>query len=160
MGSKIIRITDLKHWVVLCAQHDIVMQADGTMVLAREGIAGMWAMIVPKRGSTFSREGYVVQDPGGGKREIRSHIVTIRQRADLDITAFAWVYERKRQSPSRWFKLLGTMDTHEDGRFTSLDVVMLERGDTQSPVARVESDSPLPPGDNLGPVAPPSWVKL
>lgn len=151
------KIADLTHYVVLCSMHDVVT-SDGEMRLAREGIAGMWASIEQSRGSTFSKEGYAVMEPGG-KREVRSHRIVVRQRVDLDISAMAWVYERKRKSPSRWFKVLGGADKYEDGQFFTMDCMLVERSDTTTPpVARVPESTPQE--QTLGPVAPPAWVKL
>lgn len=149
------RIAGLDHRISLCTMHDVVEEVagSGVMSLRREAIAEQWAQIVAKAGSFFTREGQAIE-PGRETRQVRTHQIVMRYRADLNVSGSAWVYERRRKSSPRWYKVLGVSD---NGLYFTLDVRLVERSDlAPTPVAPVAS----PDAQTLRAVEKPDWVKL
>jgi head-tail adaptor len=102
-------ISALRHRVVLCSQKDVIT-SHGSLTLIRKEVMATWASIEAKRGSMFSPNGQAMMD----NRNERTHIIKIRYRPDLEVSSYAWIYEERRISPPRWFKIL-TVDQTEDG---------------------------------------------
>lgn len=106
----VIGISDLRHRVTLCsAKDETVNNVD--IMLKRVGVFDAWASIQPVRGQFFAG-GYAEKE----SRDHYSHHVWIRFRSDLDITAWAWVYE-SRPTGARWYKVLAVEEIDENGRF-------------------------------------------
>ena len=119
-------IASLRHKVVLCRQSDVIL-SETEMRLNREDVAQMWASIEAKRSSTFSVNGAAVRD----SKDARTHIIRVRYRSDLNISAMAWIYEARLKSSPRWFKVLSVNQT-EDGAgsmYFLFDCRITERGD-------------------------------
>jgi head-tail adaptor len=130
-------IADLRHRIVLCTMHD-VMAHGGTMELTRTAAAKCWAGIRPFRSRAvfMSPVGFAIMDPGLHQ----DHVVTIRKQVDVDVTSAAWIYEERRKSPPRWYKVLGWA---ERGNWGELSCHLHEKSDSAQP----------PVSDLLQPVA-------
>lgn len=127
-------IADLCWRVALCSAKDVVVNGS-TMEIRRDTVIWSWAQIKGYYGFpvTHGLAGYTILDP----RTKLTHSITIPNRFDMLITSAAWVYEERRISPSRWYKVLGYS---EPGRFVVL-MVRLEE----------QSDAALPPTNELSP---------
>ena len=145
-------LISLAHRVVLCSMQDVV-EKDGTMTLAREKVSERWAAIIQKKGSFFTREGRAVE-PGKDPRSQRTHIITIRFDASIEISGAAWIYERRLKSAPRWYKVLDVSD--DAGQWYNFDARLVERNDTASPPV-AQSDAGL---SALGAQPLPEGVKL
>ncbi|TAI61584.1 hypothetical protein [Bradyrhizobium sp. Leo170] len=119
------KIANFSHRVALCTMKDVVDQG-GTMVLARPAVAWVWAGIRQPRPSFMSPYGYAVLE----EADRVTHIITIRGNAGIDITSAAWVYEKFRISPPRWYKVVGFSDVD---RWIRLACRLVERSDTAQP---------------------------
>lgn len=136
-----------KHRLVVCSQDDVVVDA-GEMSLSRKGVYEGWAAITPRRSSTWSEQGNAVMDPAN----LRSHIIIMRYRADVDITSFAWLYEKQLKSPPRWFKILTVVDENENSEYFKFECHLVEKGEDNivTPEGRkMDIASPLPHGVSL-----------
>ena len=102
------KIRDLRHVVYLCRQDDVVEGTD--FKLRRESVLKMHAMIEPKRATQFSRHGAAMT-----KQDERTHIIKARYHPEIDVTAYAWIYEERRKSAPRWFKILQVSETEGKG---------------------------------------------
>jgi hypothetical protein len=91
----------------MCRQQDVVVSAD-TMELVRTSVVWTWARIKSYYGvpAFMSQAGYAIIDP----HNRATHAVTIRGGLEIDITATAWIYEKRRKSAPRWYKILGFTD--------------------------------------------------
>lgn len=117
-------IATLRHRVTLCSQKDVVT-TDGVLKLNRTVVDRMWAMIDEKAASHFSPNGAVV-----GKQDKRTHVILIRYRPDLNISNMAWIYEERRKSSPRWFKILRVGQSEKSGTpFSKFEVRLVERSD-------------------------------
>lgn len=126
-------IAKLRHRVHLCSQKDVVQ--DGEWKLAREGVLSMWAAIDEKSASRFSERGAAM----GESRNRRTHVIMTRYHPDLDISALAWIYEERRKSAPRWFKILRVGQTEGVGtQFFKFDCRIVERGEQAAPPAADE----------------------
>ena len=119
----------LRSRIKLCSMRDVVEQ-NGTMKLTREEALECWAAIEAYRNyaNFVGMGGYVVLDPHVHK----SHIVTIRRQTNVDITSAAWVYEARRTSPPRWYKVLGFSNS-DCNRWIVISVHLHEVSDNASP---------------------------
>jgi head-tail adaptor len=101
------RLTEFSHRVSLCTMHDVV-ENSATMTLSREPVATIWAKIyaLPNLPSFISPYGYAVKE----SQNRVTHRITMRYKVDLDFTSAAWVYEVRRKSPPRWYKVMGFYD--------------------------------------------------
>ncbi|MGY2987708.1 hypothetical protein [Bradyrhizobium sp. USDA 4508] len=101
------KISDLRNRVSLCTMRDVVEEG-GVMTLARKEVATVWAAIYaqPHLPSFISQYGYAIKE----NADRGTHLITVRYKIDLDLTATAWVYEVRRKSPPRWYKMLGFYD--------------------------------------------------
>lgn len=140
--APMVSLSSLTHRVKLCSAKDAVVDG-GTVTLARQDALTTWAAIKPKRGSFFVDGVAAMED-----REKVSHCITIRFRPDVQISSTAWVYEERRAAPPRWYKVLAIVDREEKGRWTELDVRLVESSDDlvkpEAPV--VDRAASLPKG--------------
>lgn len=129
-------IAKLRHRLVLCSQKDVV--DDGTLHLKRAGVMSMWAAIEPKKASTFTPQGAASQE----NRSTRTHCITTRYHRDIDISNLAWLYEERRKSAPRWFKILSVVQTEKAGsEYFMFDCRLVERSDN-APAPAAESHMP------------------
>ncbi|MGY3615669.1 phage head completion protein [Bradyrhizobium sp. USDA 10063] len=121
------KISDLRNRVSLCTMHDVVEQG-GVMTLSRTSIASVWAAIYaqPHLQSFISPYGYAIQE----KAERPTHLITVRYKVDLDFTSAAWVYEERRKSPPRWYKVLGFYDNEN---WIVIHAHLVQRSEQASP---------------------------
>lgn len=149
--AKMITISDLKHRLVVCSMDDVIMSATGTYQLARKGIYTGWADITPKTPSTFAVNGFTVKE----SRDKPTHEITMRFRPDVEISSAAWLYEERRISAPRWFKI--TQVIEKDPWFCFY-CRLVERSDDATP--------PVEPGveiertifDAVEDADPPDWA--
>lgn len=117
-------IGSLRHKILLCSQRDVVVGTE--LKLVREGAISAWAAIEVKAASMFSPNGAAMKE----SRSKRTHIITIRYRSDVQISAMAWIYEERLKSPPRWFKVLNVSQTEGGGsQYFIMEVRLVERGD-------------------------------
>lgn len=128
------KIADLEHHVALCTTKDVVVDG-ATMELRREAVVWTWARIQSHYGYPMftSPAGYAILDP----RYKITHAISVRAGLGLEITSAAWVYEERRKSSPRWYKVMGFS---EPGSYVVLMARMFER-----------SENVLPPRDILAP---------
>jgi hypothetical protein len=100
-------ISDFNHRVSLCTMLDVV-DKDGVMQLTRKPIATCWAIIYsqPHLPSFIAPFGYAVKELA----ERVTHLITIKAAVGVDFTSSAWLYEERRKSLPRWYKVLGFYD--------------------------------------------------
>jgi hypothetical protein len=98
---------DLEHRIALCRQSDVVV-TNNIMELQRTSVVWTWARIKSYYGvpAFMSVQGYAIIDPAGRA----THAVTVRGGLQIEISATAWIYEERRKSPPRWYKVLGFTD--------------------------------------------------
>lgn len=144
---------DLKHRVTVCSSADVVTR-DGTLILTRTKAWDTWAKIEPHRGSMFSRDGYAIRE----SRDQPSHRITIRLRPSILISSAAWLYEARRVSAPRWFKILDVTEIGEAARFWEFAARLTERSDEIT--APAEPGEPCPASQSGLTVPLPSGVKL
>ena len=132
-------IADLKHRVALCAGRDVLV-SPSEIALVREEVARRWARIEERRGSLMFN-GAPLEQPNTA----RTHRITLRYDAGLDVTATAWVYEERRQSQPRWFKVLSTQDLGEAGEWLVLDCRLTNREDFVTEPVRPGAATPAVP---------------
>lgn len=139
-------IKKFKHRVLICSQDDVVIDNSG-ISLIRKGIYEAWAMIEPKKPSTFGIDGSAVLDP----TKNRTHVIVTRFRSDIDVTASAWIYEKRLKSPARWFKILSFVDENEDSEYFAFTCRVMEAGEglTEPVDARLSLAVPLPNGVSI-----------
>jgi hypothetical protein len=118
-------ISSMRHKLLLCRQQDVVL-AGGDLTLGRQEVAWVWAQINEKAASTFSPHGAVM----GDSRNVRTHQIMIRYRPLLNLSIMAWLYEERRISSPRWFKIIKVGQTEVSGtQYFNLDCRLVERGD-------------------------------
>lgn len=128
------RISDLKHRVALCAARDVI-ENGSTMALSRTEVARVWAKIESMQPSFISRMGYAILEAA----TYPSHTIAIRGQAGLDITSAAWVYEERRKSEPRWYKVLGF---REKDCWLVLSCHLVEKSDFAAPPRDMLSPQP------------------
>ena len=117
-----VSIGSRKHRIVVCASRDNIESSD-TVSIVRRGVFDGWAAIELKRSSSFSREGFSIQQGS----EVVTHFVTMNYRPDVDITNAAWLYEERRVSPPRWFKIIRYGELDE--RFWRFEARLVEKSE-------------------------------
>ena len=111
---------ELNRRVRICAQDDVVV--DGTMRMRREGVRTVAARIEPlAAGSSFTADGRNIEDRP-------THRVTIRTVPDIDLTRTAWLYEERRVSQGRWYKVVRISES-ADCKWWELRVFLDQRTD-------------------------------
>src|SRR5262245_59721101 len=133
MTSKVeVKISDLNCRVVLCTMQDIVEQ-DGQMALRRQEVARIWASIkvssisFASAMSFMSAQGYASVD----NPDRVTHKIVIRRQSYLDVTSAAWIYEERRITAPRWYKVLGFY--YWEGNWIVIPVHLQERSDQAQP---------------------------
>ena len=121
------KISDLRNRISLCTMRDVV-EDGGVMTLARDNIATVWARVYaqPHLPSFISPYGYAVQESS----DRPTHLITVRYKIDLDISSAAWVYEVRRKSPPRWYKILGFAERED---FITMHAHLVESSDLAPP---------------------------
>lgn len=125
MAKTKVETNQLTHRVTMCSSEDVVVTPQGGFELRRTKAWDAWAMIVPTRGQFFSRDGYAIKE----NREQPSHKISIRSRRTVLISSSVWIYEARRISPPRWFKVLDQKDMHEEGILWEFTCRQVERSD-------------------------------
>lgn len=97
-----------KNRVTICRARDKVVDQD--IFVARDNVFSANAYIVAVRGSFF-QDGYAV----GESRVLYSHNIFIRVAPRFDVTGSAWIFEHRAITGARWYKILNTQDTCENG---------------------------------------------
>lgn len=138
------KISKLTHRIQLCSMNDVIVNANKIDIVRKE-VFECWADIYAVRGTFKSRQGYVIRDPNN--EEYRSHVITIRDRRDIDFTGYAWIYEKRMKSQPRWYKILSVADIDETGIWLEFEVRLVEQSDkTVAPVpSTVAKVSPFLP---------------
>lgn len=145
------KLAAFSHRVQICSMKDVV-DNNGTMQLARKDVYSCWAMIYGVKGSMHSQAGYTIKE----NKDYRTHVIRIRHQRALDFTSAAWVYEARRKSPPRWFKILNMVDADENSRFFEIEARLVETSvDAVAPV-----DAPVATSSVLSPVGLAEGVKL
>jgi head-tail adaptor len=142
-----IQIATMKDLIYISSMKDDV--ENGQMVFRREGALRCWARIDDWRPSYIAPTGYTVENPEHKK----THEIYIRYRTDFIFTTGAWIYNERLKSAPRWFKILGSNDVDEAGRFTCFWCELMQHSDSanqpQPPKAEVLAVKPLPSGVRL-----------
>jgi hypothetical protein len=114
---------DLKHRIELCSMREEVVNG-ATMELKRYPIVRCWAMIEHQyyNPSFISPIGYAILE----SRERTTHIITVRNGLAIEVSSSAWVYEERRKSPPRWYKILGYS---EEGNWLSMHTHLIQKSD-------------------------------
>lgn len=135
------KIAKLRHRLKLCSQKDVVTE-NGLFVLNREGVANMWAHIEEKAASPFSTQG-----AGLTQNNMRTHVIMTRYYSSLNISNMAWLYEERRKSSPRWFKILKVGQTETSGSvYFKFDCRLVERADDLVEPKESAPVTNLPPG--------------
>ena len=117
-------LSDLRHRLILCRQEDVVSSENG-LELKRAGITSVLAGITEKLGSPFTKHGAAHLDG-----EKRSHIITIRYRPSINLSEMAWLYEERRKSSPRWFKVISIGQTEDCSTpYWKINALLVERSD-------------------------------
>jgi hypothetical protein len=102
-----VKISQLKRRVAICTMKDVVMSSD-TMELRREAVVWTWAKIDHQQHlpSFISEAGFAIKELATRA----THRIRVRSGLGIDYSSAAWIYEEFRQSPARWYKVLGFVD--------------------------------------------------
>lgn len=120
-------LNNFRHRVVLA--HGVTEPVDvddlssANIVLSRTAVQKVWASITPTKG-TFFLNGFAMEE----NRNAASHYICIRYNRDIDITGFAWLYER-RPSGKRWYKVLSVQERDERQRYWQIQVRLQQKSD-------------------------------
>ena len=150
-------IGSLRHRVKLCTQQDVVLIGTTDLKLARNEVLETWAEISNRAAVAMSPEGAALRESvstvknfAGTRKSashLQTHVIRIRYRPDLNFSVLAWIYEERRKSSPRWFKILKIAQT-EDGSdpFFTFDCRLMERGDNLIEPDHFSPASTMPPG--------------
>lgn len=120
-------LQNFRHRVVLTHGQtegvDVDDKSSANIVLTRTAIQGVYASINPVKG-TFFLNGFALEE----NRNAASHYICIRYNRDIDITGFAWLYE-KRPSGRRWYKVLSVQEQGERERYWQIQVRLQQKSD-------------------------------
>lgn len=131
----ILTIAELTHWIVVCSMKDVVIK-DGSMSLAREGILSCWSRFEERRASLQGPSGLSVPQE---RKDLRTHLITIRFRYDIDFRSSAWIFEKRMKSSPRWWKVLAVQERTDRVDF---DARLYDRSDdTALPVKQGTANS-------------------
>src|SRR5262245_29438182 len=121
------KVADLEHRIALCKQQDVVVNSS-TMELRRKEVVWTWARIKSFYGlaAFIAPTGFAIID--GHTRA--THAVTFRYGMYLSIQSTAWVYEERRKTEPRWYKVLGFA---ESSQWVTLNVRLVEKSDLAIP---------------------------
>jgi head-tail adaptor len=119
-------ISEMRNRIILCSQDDVI-DDNGMMRLTRQGIAKSWANIeaidTTVNSSIMTRDGY----ESNQKSNTPTHKITIRSRREINISMAAWIYEERRKSSPRWYKVTSAT---EDDPYTRINARLWERSDS------------------------------
>jgi hypothetical protein len=109
--------------------HDVVTE-DGKMVFVRAPVKFIWAQIDAALNLPIymTTNGYSFKE---SQDAWYSHRVIIRSQSHIEAACMAWVYEEKRRTSPRWYKLLGFT---ESDNWTLLITHLVERAEDMKPV--------------------------
>lgn len=138
------KIGSLRHKVALCRAYDSITASDMVINDRTIAIPDLWADIAPVRGSLFLQNRAIMEG-----REAHSHFIVIRFAPNVDITAYAWVFEPRAQSGARWFKVLAVKEENEKGRWWRMECRLIEKGDVVAPTIKPVAEPSI-----FDPVAP------
>lgn len=138
-------IAKLKHPVFLCTTDDVV--DDGVIRLRRRTVRKTFARIEPW-GSPFSRVGNFGEF-GQNVNSSPSHKIIIRAQLDLEVTRFAWIYEERRISADKWYKVLDIRED-ADGLWWEFRTRIDTRGDDCPPEPNVDPYCGIAKGGTIG----------
>lgn len=131
------------HRVVL-AKSFVAPINETDLVLVKEKITEVWASIVPVRGEFFLN-GIAQQE----HRNAYSHYIVIRYNRNMDITGYAWLYE-KRPSGNRWYKVTAVQEIEEKQRFWQIQARLVQKSEfAQQPSESNDTIASLPAGASL-----------
>lgn len=124
-----IKNSDLSHRVALCTMHDVVAK-DGKMTFLRVPVQFIWAQVDAALNLPvfMTAGGYSYKE---SQDAWYSHRVIIRSQSHIEASCMAWVYEEKRKTSPRWYKLLGFT---ESDNYTLLITHLVERAEDMKPV--------------------------
>lgn len=122
--GEVLRLADFGHRVQVCTMEDVRVSND-TMSLIRKDVYKCWARIEPVRQTMFTRKGFAAQDP----IDERTHEIYIRYNRNIDFTSSAWMFEARRKSPPRWYKLLRYVVFREEAEYIQFDAKLVEQSD-------------------------------
>lgn len=143
-------IADRKHRFKVCTQDSIILE-NGMPVLQRKETWVGWGSLKFSRGSQFAPNGAAVEE----SRNSPSATIEMNYRTDVLVSSLAWIYEERRKSAPRWFKILSVSETRDCFVFK---VRLVERGDDVQPA--VATDTPAPEAGDMVPASPPDWLTL
>lgn len=127
-------IADFKHRLVVCSVDDVVNAPD-SISLVKKGMYAGNAVIETKRSQTFAANGTTFQD----KQKQVSHRITMNYRPDVEISNAAWLYEERRLSAPRWFKVVAVREESGNDCFV-FDCRLTERSDDAAPPSVAPDD--------------------
>lgn len=143
-------IKDRGHRFHVCRQDDIVL-SNSMPVLQRKAAWVGWGSLKFSRGTQFAPNGGAVEE----SRNSPSATIEMNYRPDMEVSSLAWIYEERRKSSPRWFKILSVTEGRDCFVFK---VRLVERGDdVQRPVT---PDTPAPEANDMVPGTPPDWLTL
>ena len=123
--AKKLQISDFKHRMVVCSMDDRIDGEANEYRLTRKGIYSGWAYLEAKKASTFAREGVTI----GESLDVPTHTIYMNYRTDIEISSAAWLYEERRKSAPRWFKITQVI---EGDCYFEFRCRLVERSDTAS----------------------------
>jgi len=131
---KHISMKDFSHRVTLASAKDIVVSAS-EITIKKEAVYEAWAFIEDYKpsfqagadGMTLSLEGT------NDTRNSPTHCIYMNYRPDIDIRASAWIYEARRKSAPKWYKILGVNDYQQDSRYWEFKVRLTQQSEVASP---------------------------
>lgn len=128
------RTADFKHRCALCSAHDVNVD-EIKVLLVRQKVIEFWGRIDPVRGS-FMMSGHAERE----SRDNHSCLIWMRWAPSVDISGYAWVFEERKRSGCRWYKVLSVREENDASRFWRIEARLEERsGDAVRPV----TDQPL-----------------
>jgi hypothetical protein len=145
-------ISKLRHRIEVCSAMDDIQ--NGQILLERKSIFTAWAAINAAKASFFGKDGFGIKE----SRDTETHVVMMRYRSDINISSAAWLYEERRKSSPRWYKILGVEDYCEDAIYWKFKCRLVERSDD---AVRPTQDAPEKPKSTPVRAVPlPSGVRL
>lgn len=125
-------IAEKKHRLVVCSMKDVVVVGEG-LRLTRKGIFSGWAKITPKSPSPFAPNGSAFPQ----STEKQTHEICMTYNPHVEISTAAWLFEERRISSPRWFKVLEYSEINDCGKYWKFKCRLVERGDDISRPAEV-----------------------
>lgn len=139
-----VAIGDRTHRVTICSARDVGTE-DGELLKARTGVVTGWAAIIPVKANRFSRDGTAVDD----NHMVKTHEIIMNYNPDLNISVSAWIFEVRRKSPPRWFKIIRVTNVGERSREWKFECRLVEAADDIAKPVQTFGAVPLPSGIKL-----------